>query len=67
MRDELLRGRGWLVVTIPFYEWDKLGSLAARTAYLHAKLPSSLLQHDLPAVRKRQDHQRGNHQRQQQA
>ena len=49
MRDELLRSRGWVVATIPFWEWDKLGSMSAKMAYLRATLPSCLLQHDLPA------------------
>ena len=49
MRDDLLRSRGWVVVTIPFWEWDKLGSLPAKLAYLRATLPSCLLQDDLPA------------------
>ena len=49
MRDELLRSRGWVVATIPFWEWDKLGSISAKVAYLRATLPSCLLLQCLPA------------------
>ena len=42
LRDRLLRARGWLVVSLPYWEFDALGSLGAKRAYLRAKLPAGL-------------------------
>ncbi|BDA42152.1 probable RAP domain-containing protein, chloroplastic at C-terminar half [Coccomyxa sp. Obi] len=38
LRNKLLRACGWLVVDVPYFEWNALRSSQARTAYLKAAI-----------------------------
>lgn len=38
LRNKLLRARGWLVVDVPYFEWNALRTSAARTDYLKAAI-----------------------------
>jgi len=38
LRNKLLRARGWLVVDIPYFEWNALKTSTARTNYLKAAI-----------------------------
>mmetsp|Transcript_4631 Transcript_4631/g.11922 ORF Transcript_4631/g.11922 Transcript_4631/m.11922 type:complete len:150 (-) Transcript_4631:146-595(-) len=38
LKSRLLKARGWRVVSIPFYEWDKIATSASKHDYIKAKL-----------------------------
>ena len=37
-RNRALQRRGWLVLSVPYFEWDPLGSPEAKSLYLKRKL-----------------------------
>ena len=42
LRDALLRGGGFVVLAVPFFEWDPLRGGDERDAYLRARLAAAL-------------------------
>lgn len=48
-RNAVLEEQGWHVVTVPWFEWEKLRTKADKVAYLETKIREAVSQHAVDA------------------